>query len=153
MDDMREIVTVEQVEAVFRWLAIGAPILGVLIGAGVAGRRGAARRGAVVGLALGLLGPANLALWRLYNAITNHLGLDTVRNLLTNMALFVGLGAAAGVAYGLTMRRRMKAATAGPSPAGAVSGRQAEASVPAAAKGGPPGGPRQQDSGGSSGKT
>ncbi|HLI47575.1 MAG TPA: hypothetical protein VKV18_02630 [Chthonomonas sp.] len=50
---------------------------------------------------LALLGPANLALWEIYNRITDHFGLDTVRNLIINVGLFVGLGVLGGIGSGL----------------------------------------------------
>ncbi|CEK15416.1 hypothetical protein [Chthonomonas calidirosea] len=54
---------------------------------------------------LALLGPANLALWVLYNRITNRFGLDTVRNLAINVGLFVTLGVLGGIGYGLLESR------------------------------------------------
>jgi len=55
----------------------------------------------VPGLIIGLLvGGGNFALWTLYNAITERLGLDTVKNLLVNLALFVVLGVVIGLGVG-----------------------------------------------------
>ena len=48
-----------------------------------------------------ILGVGNFIMWNVYNAITNRLGLDTVKNLLVNLALFIVLGIIAG----LLMRR------------------------------------------------
>jgi len=112
MGELREIVTVEQVQTWFVWLAIGAPPIGLLVGA-LAGRRaGCPRRGAAAGLAVGLLGPLNLGLWFIYNAISERLGMDTVRNLLVNLALFVMLGGVMGF-----VAARLWIATAGDSAA------------------------------------
>ncbi len=47
-----------------------------------------------------LVGGGNFALWTLYNAITERLGLDTVKNLLVNLALFVVLGIVIGLVVG-----------------------------------------------------
>lgn len=110
MDEMREIVTVEQVDRLFLWLAITTPALGLLLGAALGARRGKIRRGVINGFLVGLLGPLNLALWTLYNAITNRLGLDRVVNLVVNLALFVGLGAVAGLVFGYLSRRQGAAA-------------------------------------------
>ena len=44
----------------------------------------------------------NLILWRIYNVITDHLGLDTVKNLFVNMALFVVIGVIIGVVWART---------------------------------------------------
>jgi hypothetical protein len=100
MDEMREIVTTEQIDRLFLILAIAAPALGVLCGAFLGGRRGSVRRGATAGLLVGLLGPTNLLLWKVYNAITERLGLDTVKNLLVNLGLFIALGVIAGLLAG-----------------------------------------------------
>lgn len=49
------------------------------------------------GLMIGLLvGTGNYALWTLYNVITEKLGLDTVKNLLVNLGLFVVIGIIVG---------------------------------------------------------
>jgi len=127
MDEMREIVTVEQVNALFLALAVGGPILGLLIGALVGARRGQAGRGTMSGLLIGLLGALNLALWKLYNALTDRMGLDTVKNLLVNLALFVGLGVVAGLIWGYLASRRDEAAPVGTGVAGPQPGLEAGA--------------------------
>ncbi|MCX6359323.1 MAG: hypothetical protein NT029_05945 [Armatimonadetes bacterium] len=105
MDDMRELVTVEQATRLFVLVAIVLPILGAAVGAWLGSRRGRPRRGLALGLLAGMAGPGNLALWRMYNGITDRLGLDTVRNLLTNLAIFAAIGVALGVAVGFVARR------------------------------------------------
>ena len=62
-------------------------------------RRRGNRSPGFVGLAAG--GPLVLVgvLWRIYNAITDRLGLDTVLNLAVNLALFVLIGLACGFAW------------------------------------------------------
>ncbi len=67
-----------------------APLIGLLWGF-LAKRAG---RGLLIGV---LVGAGNFALWNGYNAITDKLGLDTVKNLLTNLCLFVVLGVVIGV--------------------------------------------------------
>ncbi|MGC8668216.1 MAG: hypothetical protein ACP5VE_08900 [Chthonomonadales bacterium] len=108
MDEMREIVTQEQVEHLFLMLAVAGPAAGALIGALVAlctpRTRGRPGIYALRGVLWGLLGTVNWLLWRLYNAITAQLGLDTVANLLVNLVLFAALGCAAGWIY--SRRRR-----------------------------------------------
>lgn len=96
MDDMREIVTKEQIDHLFLLLALLGPLVGLLIGALLGARRGRAGRGALNGLAIGMFGVLNLLTWKGYNVLTDHLGLDSVKNLLINLALFVGLGLLAG---------------------------------------------------------
>jgi hypothetical protein len=94
---MRELVTQEQAQHAFILLAVAAPIIGLAIGA--------LRKSIVAGLAWGLLiGPGNLVLWFVYNSITDRLGLDTVKNLLVNLGLFVALGLMGGFIYGRATR-------------------------------------------------
>jgi len=109
MDDMREIVTVEQIQSLFVVVAIAAPFTGALVGAVLGRRQRGAARGAVLGGIAGLLGPANLLLWWVYNRITDRLGLDSVRNLLVNLALFAALGVVAGLALAYLRRDRTAA--------------------------------------------
>lgn len=115
MDDMREIVTVQQMDRLFLVLAIAAPLVGAVIGAALA-RRQNPGRGALRGLLVGLLGPANLVMWKVYNALTDRMGLDTVKNLLVQLGLFVGLGVAVGLVAGYVMRNR-STNTGAPEPA------------------------------------
>lgn len=102
---MKEIVSLEQVNALFLALAVAAPVLGVAIGGALGMRRGAFARSAMTGLLWGLLGPANLALWKLYGSLTDRMGLDTVRNLLTQLGLFLAIGVVAGVVIGRLSRQ------------------------------------------------
>ena len=104
MGELREIVEVATVERWFALLAVVGPVVGALIGAAVGARKGHPKRGAIVGLLIGLLGTLNWLLWRLYNAITDANGLDTVKNVLINVVLFVGIGAAIGFAVGYARR-------------------------------------------------
>jgi hypothetical protein len=105
MGDMQEIVSVEQVHRLFLIVAVVLPVVGMAGGALLGLRRGNVRRGVLQGLLLGILGPVNFALWLVYNAITDRLGLDTVKNLLVNLALFVVLGIVTGIVAGMIMRR------------------------------------------------
>jgi hypothetical protein len=106
VDDMREIVTVEQINGLFLLLAIAGPVIGVVAGALIGSRRGTLKRGVAFGLAVGLLGPLNLALWRLYNSVTDRLGLDSVRNLLVNVAMFATFGIFVGLGIAYLRRSR-----------------------------------------------
>ena len=70
-----------------------APLIGLLWGV--------IAKQAVRGLLIGVvIGGGNFALWTIYNTITDKLGLDTVKNLLTNLCLFVVLGIVIGVGAG-----------------------------------------------------
>lgn len=101
---MRELIDEHTANVVMNALAVGLPLAGVVAGGvlGVLGRR--PRAGVQVGLGTGALGVGNWMLWRAYNAITDRYGLDTVKNLAVNLALFVGIGVATGVAVGLRLR-------------------------------------------------
>ena len=111
MDEMREIITLDEANRLFLILAVAVPVLCVALGAFIGIRRGAPGRWALNGLLIGLLGPANLALWKIYNLITDRLGLDTVKNLLVNLGLFVALGLIAGMVIGRYASRRASAAS------------------------------------------
>jgi hypothetical protein len=102
---MQELVTVEQADKVIAYLAIVLPAIGLLAGAAVGAARRAALRGLLVGLVCGLVGPAIWLLWRMYNEIVGIYGLDSVRGLLVNLALFAGIGVIVGLAIGLARRR------------------------------------------------
>jgi len=97
MDEMRELVTIEQMDRLFLMLAVAAPIVGAAIGGALGAKCGNAGRGFGKGLLVGLLGPANLILWKIYNALTDRMGLDTVKNLLVQLGLFITLGVVAGL--------------------------------------------------------
>ncbi len=102
---MRELVDLAAVEWWFGILAVALPILAMGIGAALQFR--ARRPGTLaIGIALGLLGPINWLLWHVYNRIEDHYGLDSVKAMLLNLALFAALGLAAGAAIRLLSRRR-----------------------------------------------
>jgi uncharacterized protein YneF (UPF0154 family) len=107
--DLREIVDTEQASRLFSLLALLLPPLCLLCGLWYGGRHGNQRRGAVNGLLVGVLGPLNWVLWRVYNAITEANGLDTVRNLVINLVVFLAVGAVAGIIAGVFIRRNKSA--------------------------------------------
>ena len=96
---MKELIDPRQAHLLMLGVLLLAPLIGLAWGFW-------AKRPAP-GLVIGLLvGVGNYALWTVYNAITDRLGLDTVKNLLVNLGLFVVLGSAIGLAVGLYQRRR-----------------------------------------------
>jgi hypothetical protein len=101
---MRELIDERTAHLLMNALALGLPVAGGVVGALVGAARGRVAASTRAGLGIGALGIVNWLLWRLYNAITNHYGLDTVKNLLVNLAVFVGIGALAGVVVGLRLR-------------------------------------------------
>ena len=105
MDDLREIVDPQALGRLFALLALVVPLLAAAIGGAFGRRKGDPKRGAIAGLTVGLLAPLNWALWRLYNAITDSAGIDTVRNVVINLILFVVLGFGIGVGVGNWKRK------------------------------------------------
>jgi hypothetical protein len=100
---IKELVTRGQADVAFGVVLVLGLIL-LPVAAFVARRRGKSPLQA----ALAFGGPPMLVgvLWRVYNAITDRIGLDTVANLLINLVLFVVIGAACGVGWVVLTRRR-----------------------------------------------
>ena len=105
MNDMRELIDLPTAERLIRLVAIGLPIVGVVIGLIVGAIRKQIGKSGLGGLLIGLAGPLIWLLWLVYNRVMNHYGLDSVKGLLINLALFVvvGLGLGFGIAW---VRRR-----------------------------------------------
>lgn len=98
---MKELIDPRQAHLLMLGIAIAAPLIGLVWG-------WFAKR-LVTGLVIGLLiGVGNYVLWTVYNAITDRLGLDTVKNLLVNLALFIVLGIVIGVAVRLYESRQAR---------------------------------------------
>ena len=96
---MKELIDPQQAHLLMLGVLVLAPLIGLVWGY-------AAKRllfGLVVGL---LVGVGNYALWTIYNAVTDHLGLDTVKNLLVNLGLFVVIGIAGGIGAGVYAARK-----------------------------------------------
>jgi len=102
---MRELVSPEQAEIIVRIVAIALVAVGV-VGGGVASalvrtRRAALAAGALVAIAGALV----YALWLVYNSIIARLGLDSVKALLINLAIFAVVGLGYGLLAGAIWRR------------------------------------------------
>ena len=110
MGELREIVTVEQMNRLFVFLASVLPFLGLLLGTLLGRRSGNMRRGMLLGLAIGAAGPLNWLMWQVFNALTERNGLDTVRNVFVNLAVFVVVGLFIGVVIGRVLRSHLPAA-------------------------------------------
>lgn len=87
---MKELIDPHQANLLMLAVLVLAPLVGLIWGA-VTKRP---LRGLVIGL---LVGVGNYALWTVYNAITDKLGLDTVKNLVVNLVLFIVLGILIGL--------------------------------------------------------
>ena len=90
---MKELITLEQANRIMWIVLVAAPIVGAIWGA--ASKR--LKQGVVAGL---IVGVANYIMWNVYNGITDKLGLDTVKNLFVNLALFIVIGIIVGVLWG-----------------------------------------------------
>lgn len=95
---MKELIDPHQAQLLMLGVLIAAPLVGLVWGMVVKH----VLKGFLIGLAVGA---GNFALWTVYNAITDRLGLDTVKNLLVNLGLFIGLGIIIGIVVGLTGRK------------------------------------------------
>ena len=102
---MQELITVEQTERAIAIMAVVFPSGGLLIGAILGVARRSFVRHIIAGLFCGLFGPAIWLLWRMYNGIVGAYGLDSVRGLLVNLVLFVGIGLVVGIGIGLVRRQ------------------------------------------------
>ena len=106
MGELREIVDIGAVGRLFTLLAVVGPVVGAAIGAALGAGRNKRRGGALFGLGFGLLLTLNGLLWQVYNRITDATGLDTVKNVVVNFALFVMVGLALGAGIGLAQKKR-----------------------------------------------
>lgn len=100
---MKELITRPQADTLFTALLVIGIIAGPVAWA-VARHRGGDRL--LWALAVGAPPVLVGLLWRVYNAITDRLGLDTVRNLAVNFVLFVVVGGLCGLAWGMLASRR-----------------------------------------------
>lgn len=103
--ELRELIEYGDADRFIRLLAIFTPIACLLVGGWVGKRRRTMKRGALLGLGIGLFGPLVWLLWCVFNAITAALGLDSVRNLLVNGVVFIVTGAVIGASAGWVRRR------------------------------------------------
>ncbi len=94
---MKELVTTSEINRLFVILALVLP-LPVLVATMLISRFSRVTKlWYRAGIAVALAAPFNLLLWKIYEANTHHLGLDTVNNVLVNLALFVVVGVIGGV--------------------------------------------------------
>lgn len=102
---MHELVSLEQADAIIRGVAWGLPVAGILVGLIAGLVQGRVRRGLVVGVAFGLLGPIIWAMWLLYGSMvrydpeTGRAGLHSVATHALAALIFVGVGALLGAGY------------------------------------------------------
>lgn len=98
---MKELIDPHQAHLLMLGVLVLAPLIGLAWGYLV--------KRFPLGLTLGVLaGAGNYALWTADNAITDKLGLDTVKNLLVNLGLFVVVGIAVGLGAGFYASKRQR---------------------------------------------
>ena len=87
----KELISEEVVELIFKYLAILLPFLGLFLGVVLSAFK---KRLTPLwwGIGLGLIGPLNLLLWRIYSLIVDKLGFDSVKAFLFNVLLFIVIG-------------------------------------------------------------
>ena len=93
-DPNKELISLHQAQMLMVFVLILAPLVGLAWG--LTKKRLA--QGVIIGI---LIGGGNYGLWTVYNIITEKLGLDTVKNLVVNLGLFVVLGIGIGVGVGV----------------------------------------------------
>ena len=94
---MKELITLGQANSLMIAFIIIAITVGMLYGIGT--KRVWAGLGTGAGIGIG-----NFAMWKLYNAVTAKLGLDTLKNLFVNLIIFAVAGIVTGVIVG-SLRR------------------------------------------------
>jgi hypothetical protein len=101
---MKELIDEKAFIAVLRWIAIALPVAGLL--AALIGWRIKQSALCTLGLTLSIAGPLLWLLWLAYGRVVNQYGLDSVKGLGVNIAVFAAAGIAAGLIIGLFQRRR-----------------------------------------------
>lgn len=112
MDEMKEIIDERTVELIIRVIAIGGPIIGLLIGVLVGAVRKQVARSALNGLGIGSLGILIWIMWVYYSWTvrydpkTGYVGLHKVSVLLVNLLVFSVVGAIVGALWGWISKRQ-----------------------------------------------
>ena len=95
---MSELIAPELVEKALLFLAVAGPLVGAIIGALIGAHTKNAAPSIISGILIGATGSLVYGIWRVYGAITNMLGLDSLTNLGVQLLMFAVLGAVLGVA-------------------------------------------------------
>ena len=103
---LHEIVDLAQVDLAMVYVALAAPVLGIIIGAVVGRLRSGIIYGIGRGLAFGMLGPIIFVMWRFYRYMirydpaTGYVGLHKMSVLALNVCVFAIVGLLLGALYG-----------------------------------------------------
>ena len=112
---MKELVTEHQAHLIMLAFLAAAPIIGLFWGAITK----KIRLGLLVGVCVGV---GNYALWTVYNAITDHFGLDTVKNLQINLVFFIVVGIIVGLVAGKAVAQKRARTNSGGDNRGDMAG-------------------------------
>ncbi len=94
---MKELMDRAMVERVMLFLAIGGPLVGLIIGIMLGAHKRCSLPTVAVGTLTGALGSVAYGMWKAYNAIADALGLDSVAALALQAAMFAAVGCILGV--------------------------------------------------------
>jgi len=94
---MEELISERTFNSLITVIAVIGPILGLIIGIVVGVIKNDVKRLTIRGVIIGSFALITYIMWRIYNAITDHYGLDSVKNLLINLGLFTLVGIIIGL--------------------------------------------------------
>jgi tetrahydromethanopterin S-methyltransferase subunit C len=103
---LHEIVDLAQVDMAMVYVALAAPVLGLIIGAIVGRLRSNVLYGTGRGLAFGMLGPVVFIMWHFYRYMirydpaSGYVGLHKMSVFVLNIAVFAIVGVLLGALYG-----------------------------------------------------
>lgn len=107
---MKELIAPETVNKILLFLALGGPLMGLIIGTLLGAHERLAWPKIVGGVLVGSLFTLIYGFWHLYNAITGALGLDSLANMGLQLLMFVIFGSLLGlVIFKLTIVLRNSA--------------------------------------------
>ena len=94
---MRELIDPNAVEKGLLFAAVIGPLVGLIFGTIFGAHERCAWPRILAGALIGGLGTVIYGMWRVYGAVTDSLGLDTVLNLCVQLVLFAAFGAVLGL--------------------------------------------------------
>ena len=107
---MRELVAPQAAERALLFLAVIGPLAGLIVGVVIGAHERCAWPKIVAGALIGAVFTVVYGMWRLYGVVTDALGLDSVANLVLELAMFAVVGSLLGLAalrITLLLKRRV----------------------------------------------
>ncbi|MCE5198139.1 MAG: hypothetical protein ABFD54_01890 [Armatimonadota bacterium] len=95
---MKHLIEAELVNRTLAFLAVGGPLVGLIIGMMLGAHERKTWVRVAGGVLIGLLATVAYGMWLIYGWITDRLGLDSVSNLCIQLVLFAILGIMLGIA-------------------------------------------------------